>query len=247
MKSSRQTPDALIPYSADRRLFLKTAMAGTALAAGAMLGLPGMANAEKVRIELPGLPYAKDALDPYITEQTIGYHYDKHHKGYIEKTKKAIKNTPYEGQSLESIIKGSADNPDQKNIFDNAAQAWNHNFYWKSLTPKSKPPEGKFAQKIRDDFKGFDNLKKELIETAGGQFGSGWGWLVLDGDKLAVMSTSNADNPLVHGIVPLLTVDVWEHAYYLDYQNERKRYIQALLNKIADWEFAAKNLEAAMK
>ncbi len=191
---------------------------------------------------LPALPYAKTALAPHISEETLNFHYGKHHQGYVNKLNKQVEGTPLAEQPLEAVIKATA-NPDQTAIFNNAAQVWNHTFYWNSLKSKGGgKPTGALAEMIDKSFGGFEQFKAEFAKAATGQFGSGWAWLVKDGDKLAVVKTGNADNPLVHGQKPLLTVDVWEHAYYLDYQNRRAEYVTAVLDGLINWDFAAQNL-----
>jgi Fe-Mn family superoxide dismutase len=192
---------------------------------------------------LQSLPYADDALAPVISAQTIGFHYGKHHKGYVENLNKLITGTEFAELSLSKIITATAGKADKTAIFNNAAQAWNHAFYWRSLTPKSTGElPAVLKQKIETSFGTLDACKKELAAAALSQFGSGWAWLVLDGDKLKVVKTANADTPLAAGTRPLLTIDVWEHAYYLDYQNRRADYVNAVLEKLIDWNFAADNL-----
>ena len=193
---------------------------------------------------LPPLPYAQNALEPIISAKTISFHYGKHHKAYVDNLNKLIAGTPLAGLSLEKIITETAGKADKAAIFNNASQAWNHTFYWNSLAPKGggEPPAA-LKTKIEASFKSVDACKKELAAAALGQFGSGWAWLVLDGDTLKVIKTSNADSPLTKGMKPLLTIDVWEHAYYLDYQNRRADYINAVLDKLINWKFAADNLE----
>jgi Fe-Mn family superoxide dismutase len=191
---------------------------------------------------LPPLPYAENALEPAISARTISFHYGKHHKGYVDNLNKLIAGTDYSDLSLEEIIKGTAGRPERIAIFNNAAQAWNHTFYWKSLAPKGggEPPAA-LKQKIEASFGSLDACKKELAGAAMAQFGSGWLWLVLDEDKLKVVKTGNADNPLTTAMRPLLTIDVWEHAYYLDYKNLRADYTKAVLDKLINWEFALQN------
>lgn len=197
----------------------------------------------KNQIMQPALPYAENALEPVISAKTIGFHYGKHHKAYVDNLNKLIAGTEFEGQPLEEIIKKTAGKPEYAGIFNNAAQVWNHTFYWNCLSPKGggKPSEV-LMKKIEESFGSFDNFIKELTEAAKTQFGSGWAWLVLDGDKLKVMKTANAETPITLGVKPLLTLDVWEHAYYLDYQNKRPDYVSALLDKLINWEFAVKNI-----
>jgi len=192
---------------------------------------------------LPPLPYAETALGPVISANTIGFHYGKHHKGYVDNLNKLVAGTEFAGLSLETIIAQSAGKADKTAIFNNAAQAWNHAFYWRSLRPKGggEPPT-LFKQRIEASFGTWEACRKELSATAMAQFGSGWVWLVLDGGKLKVTKTGNAEVPMSAGMKPLLTIDVWEHAYYLDYQNRRADYISAVLDKLANWDFAAENL-----
>ncbi|MCL7489482.1 MAG: superoxide dismutase [Desulfobulbaceae bacterium] len=192
---------------------------------------------------LPPLPYAENALEPVITARTIGFHYGKHHQAYVDNLKKLVAGTEYTASSLEEIIAATAGQPEKSAIFNNAAQIWNHTFYWKSMKAKGggEPPVI-LKKKIEESFGSVDACKKELTGTAVSQFGSGWAWLVLDGDKLKVVKTANGDVPLTTGMKPLLTVDVWEHAYYLDYQNRRGDYVSDVLDKLINWEFAADNL-----
>lgn len=190
---------------------------------------------------LPPLPYAPNALEPHMSEKTFSFHYNKHHQAYVTKTNELIAGTPLEGKSLEEIIMESA--KDKGPLFNNAAQVWNHTFFWNSMKPNGGgAPKGKIAEKINADFGSFDEFKKQFKEAGIGQFGSGWAWLVLDGGKLKVTKTPNADLPMAHGQKAILTCDVWEHAYYLDYQNRRPDFLGAFLDNLANWEFAEKNL-----
>ncbi|MDP2792145.1 MAG: superoxide dismutase [Rectinemataceae bacterium] len=192
---------------------------------------------------LPPLPYEDDALEPVISARTIGFHYGKHHKGYIDNLNRLITGTEYEALSLEKIIAGTAGKTDKTAIYNNAAQTWNHTFFWHSLKSKGGgEPSALLKQKIEASFGTLDGCKKELATAAMTQFGSGWAWLVLDGDRLKTIRTGNADVPMTLGMKPLLTFDVWEHAYYLDYQNRRADYMNAVLEKLVNWEFAAENL-----
>jgi Fe-Mn family superoxide dismutase len=205
-----------------------------------------MSNAKTESITshlLPPLPYADNALDPVISAHTISFHYGKHHKAYVDNLNKLIAGTEFAGMKLEKIITETAGKADKAAIFNNAAQAWNHTFYWNSLKPNGggEPPAA-LKQKIEASFGTLDACKKELAATAMSQFCSGWAWLVLDGGKLKVVKTSNADLPLTKGMKPLLTIDVWEHAYYLDYQNRRPDYLSAVIEKAINWNFAADNL-----
>jgi len=189
------------------------------------------------------LPYGDDALEPHISAKTIGFHYGKHHATYVAKANDLLKGSDLEGKSTEDIIKATAGKSDKAAIFNNVAQAWNHAFFWKCLKPGGGgEPTGKLADMIKESFGSFDEFKKEFAAAAAGQFGSGWAWLVLDGGKLKVMKTANADTPVAHGLTPLFTVDVWEHAYYLDYQNKRPDFVEAVLDNLANWDFAASQL-----
>ena len=192
---------------------------------------------------LPPLPYAENALDPVISSKTVGFHYGKHHKGYVDKLNTLIAGTALADLSLEEIIARTSGKADQAEIFNNAAQAWNHTFYWHSLQPAgSNEPPANLKQLIDSSFDGLAACKSELVAAATTQFGSGWAWLVLDGGNLKVVKTGNAQTPLAQGIKPLLTIDVWEHAYYLDYQNRRPDYVKAVVDKLLNWRFAADNL-----
>jgi Fe-Mn family superoxide dismutase len=187
---------------------------------------------------LPALPYAMDALAPIISKETLEFHYGKHHQAYVTNLNNLIPGTEFESASLEEIVKKSSGG-----IFNNAAQVWNHTFYWKSLTPKGGgEPPAVLRQQMEASFGSVDACKKELAAATAAQFGSGWAWLVLDGNKLKVVKTANADTPLTTGLKPLLTIDVWEHAYYLDYQNRRAEYVNAVLDKLINWQFAEQNL-----
>ncbi len=192
---------------------------------------------------LPPLPYADNALEPVISANTIGFHYGKHHRAYVDNLNKLTAGTEFADLPLEKIIAAAAGKPDKTAIFNNAAQTWNHTFYWNSLKPKGGgEPPAVLKQKIEASFGTLDACKKELAAAAMGQFGSGWAWLVLEGGMLKVVKTGNADNPLAAGLKPLLTIDVWEHAYYLDYQNRRADYLNAVLEKVINWDFAAENI-----
>ena len=202
------------------------------------------ADALSHAIDLPPLPYAEDALEPVISARTLSFHYGKHHKGYVDTLNKLIVDTEFEGMPLEKLIKAASGRADQAAIFNNAAQIWNHSFYWRSLTPKGgKEPPAALKKMMESSFGGVDQCKKKLAEAAIGQFGSGWAWLVEEGGKLKVIKTPDARTPLTDGPKPLLTIDVWEHAYYLDYQNRRSDHVTALIGKLANWQFAAENLQ----
>src|SRR5512133_263827 len=189
-------------------------------------------------ITLPELPYAKDALAPTISANTLEFHYGKHHKAYVDNLNKLIAGTDLEAKSLEEIILAAAKDPARAGSFNNAAQVWNHSFYWKCLKPQGGgAPTGAIAAKINAAFGSYDKFVEELKNAGTTQFGSGWAWLIQDGDKLTITKTPNADNPLAHGQKALLTIDVWEHAYYLDYQNRRPDYLAAVIDKLINWDF----------
>jgi Fe-Mn family superoxide dismutase len=193
-------------------------------------------------IELPALPWAKDALAPHISEETIDYHYGKHHRTYVTKLNAAIEGTPAAESSLEDIVRTA-----EGGVFNNAAQVLNHSFYWNCMKPGGGgEPTGELARAIAESFGSIDKFKEEFSNAAATQFGSGWAWLVRDGDGgLKVTQTPNADTPLRHGQTPLLTIDVWEHAYYIDFRNDRPGYIETFLNHLVNWDFAAENLAKA--
>ncbi|MFQ5354426.1 MAG: superoxide dismutase [Thermodesulfobacteriota bacterium] len=194
-------------------------------------------------ITLPDLPYAENALEPIISSRTLEFHHGKHHKAYVENTNKMIAGTDLADAGLESIITQSAGESAQAGLFNNAAQVWNHSFYWQCMKPGGGgAPGGSILEKINADLGGYEKFV-EALKTAGAtQFGSGWAWLVLRDNKLEVMKTANADTPIAHGLKPLLTVDVWEHAYYLDYQNRRPDYLGAFIEKLINWDFVNANL-----
>ncbi len=203
------------------------------------------APASSASIVLPPLPWSENALDPVISAKTISFHYGKHHKTYVDNVNKMIAGTELADLPLEKIVSATAGKADKAGIFNNAAQVWNHTFYWNSLSPKGGgEPPAVLKQKIDAAFDGIEALKKELSAAAVSQFGSGWAWLVLDGDKLKIVKTANAETPITAGLKPLVTIDVWEHAYYLDYQNKRVDHVNAVLDKLINWEFAAANLGA---
>jgi Fe-Mn family superoxide dismutase len=228
----------------DRRRFLGTLLAGPALWAVGGLGVSSIARATAPFV-LPPLPYPESALEPVISARTISFHYGKHHRGYVDKLNKLVLGTELADESLENIIRTTADDEQRQDVFNNAAQVWNHIFYWNSLRAKGgAAPSGALAERIEASFGSLEVCKAELLKAATAQFGSGWVWLIQEGDKLRITRTANADNPLAHGVKPLLTVDVWEHAYYLDYQNRRTDYVKAVLERLINWDFAAQNLAA---
>jgi superoxide dismutase, Fe-Mn family len=196
--------------------------------------------------ELPPLPYDYTALEPLISKSTLEFHHDKHHATYVNNYNNTVQGTELDSQSLEEVIKAIAGDSSKMGLFNNAAQAWNHTFYWQCMKANGGgTPTGDLAKKIDADFGSFDKFVEAFKNAGATQFGSGWAWLVLDGDTLKVTKTLNADNPLTAGQVPLLTMDVWEHAYYLDYQNKRPAYIDDFLGKLVNWDFVAQNLAAA--
>ena len=195
---------------------------------------------------LPPLPYPENALAPVISANTLSFHYGKHHKAYLDNLNKLIAGTEYESASLEKIITDTAGKADKTPIFNNAAQTWNHTFYWNGLKPNGGgKPAGRIAQMIESDLGGYEQFKKDFAQAGVTQFGSGWAWLVAEGGKLKLVKTGNADNPLTKGQVPLLTLDVWEHAYYLDYQNRRPDHLAAAIDQLLNWDFANENLARA--
>ncbi|AZB73428.1 superoxide dismutase [Synechococcus elongatus] len=197
--------------------------------------------------ELPALPFDYTALAPYITKETLEFHHDKHHAAYVNNYNNAVKDTELDSQPIEAVIKAIAGDASKAGLFNNAAQAWNHSFYWNSIKPNGGgAPTGALADKIAADFGSFENFVAEFKQAAATQFGSGWAWLVLDNGSLKITKTGNADTPIAHGQTPLLTIDVWEHAYYLDYQNRRPDYISTFVEKLANWDFASANYEAAI-
>ena len=198
-------------------------------------------------IELPALPYERNALSPCISANTLDFHYGKHHAAYVTNTGNLVKGTDLEGASIEKIVAATVGKADKAGLFNNAAQVWNHSFYWRSLAPGAGgEPKGVLAEKIARSFGSYAAFKEQFAKAAAGRFGSGWAWLVAKGDALAIVTTPNAETPLTASDqTPLLTLDVWEHAYYLDYQNKRPDYIGACIDKLLNWDFAAANLEKA--
>lgn len=191
--------------------------------------------------DVSALPYPKDALEPAMSRKTLEFHYEKHHKGYMEKLKVALEGTPDASRSLEDIVKSG-----RGEVYNSAAQVWNHTFFWNSMAPNGggAPPPGAVLDLLTRDFGGFDTFRKKFIEAGMKRFGSGWVWLVLREGKGKIVSTGNADTPLTSGVRPLLTADLWEHAYYLDYQNKRETFLESFCDKLINWDFARKNLQA---
>lgn len=190
-----------------------------------------------LHFDLPPLPYSEDALAPVISAETLALHHGKHHRKYIDTLNDLLKKEHVQGASLEEVVRNS-----KGKLFSNAAQAWNHDFYWHSLSPKRTRPAGALLRRIETDFGSYERFVEIFAAAAGAQFGSGWAWLVDKGGKLEVLTTSNADTPMARGTRCLLTVDVWEHAYYVDYRNERERYLSAVIGERLNWEFAQRNL-----
>ena len=196
--------------------------------------------------ELPALPYPNNALEPHMSARTLEFHHGKHHQAYVTNLNNLVKDSPMASQSLEQIIKATAKDESKAGIFNNAAQVWNHTFFWNSMKPNGGgAPSGQVAERINSAFGGFEKFKEQFKQAGATQFGSGWAWLVLDGGQLKVTKTPNAVNPMAQGQTALLTCDVWEHAYYLDYQNRRPDFIQTFLDKLVNWEFVASNLSKA--
>jgi Fe-Mn family superoxide dismutase len=194
------------------------------------------AKARHLHFPLAALPFAEDALEPVLSAETLTLHHGKHHRKYVDTMNELLQKTHIDGASLEDVVRNS-----KGKLFNNAAQAWNHDFYWHSLSPKRRRPAGTLLHKLEKDFGSYERFADSFAAAANGQFGSGWAWLVNKDGKLEVVTSANADTPMAHGIKCLLTVDVWEHAYYVDYRNERERYVSAILNHL-NWEFAENNL-----
>lgn len=194
--------------------------------------------------QLPDLPFAKDALSPHMSAETLDFHHGKHHAAYVKKTNELIEGkSDLSGASLVDVIKKASDTGDKK-LFNNSAQIWNHSFFWQCLSPESRKPSGKLLELIEQSFGGIDPMLQKLGDEAVNHFASGWAWLVLDRDQLKITSLHDADTPIAHdGMVPLFTLDVWEHAYYIDYRNERPRFVSSVLSNIVNWDFVAENLD----
>lgn len=228
-----------------RREFLKWTLGAGTYGAFYLAGLVKMGHAQSNNpaIVHSPLPFQKEDLEPYISAKTIEFHYGKHHAGYVNKTNQLIAGTDYEKMQLVDIIQKTVGVADKAAIFNNAAQVFNHSFYWSSMSPQGGgEPKGKIGQKIEETYGGHQKFMDAFSDAAISQFGSGWAWLVIDEGKLKIIKTANADTPVAHGMKPILTIDVWEHAYYLDYQNRRADYIKAYLDHLINWEFAAQNL-----
>ena len=194
-------------------------------------------------ITLPDLPFAKDALEPHISARTFEFHYGKHHKTYVDNTSKLIEGTDLAGKDLDAIIRVAAADSAKKGLFNNAAQVWNHSFFWQCLKPGGGgKPAGRIAARIDAELGGYDKFAADFKNAGVTQFGSGWAWLVLKEGKLAIVQSANAETPITQGYKPLLVADVWEHAYYLDYQNRRPDFLQAFLDHLVNWDFVNANL-----
>jgi Fe-Mn family superoxide dismutase len=196
---------------------------------------------------LPPLPYDQGALAPTISANTMSFHYGKHHKAYVDKLNELSAGTEFADMKLEDVIKATNKTTDAKKkpIFNNAAQVWNHSFFWTCLSPNPSQPNGELAQAISRDLGGLDKFKEDFAKEGVGQFGSGWVWLVADKGKLAIEKTANAETPMAEGKKCILTIDVWEHAYYLDYQNRRPDFLKAVIDKLLNWDFAVQNFARA--
>jgi Fe-Mn family superoxide dismutase len=199
-------------------------------------------------VQLPLLPYRRSALEPHISAETLDVHYGRHHKAYVDKTNTLTTGTDLDQRSLEEIIARSASGKARTALFNNAAQAWNHAFYWQSMTPQGGgTPRGPIGNQISDAFHGYDKFAEQFRSAATAHFGSGWIWLVMGTSRLKIVTTSNADTPILHRQIPLLTLDLWEHAYYLDYQNRRLEYVAGFLDRLVNWDFANHNLQLAAR
>ncbi len=196
--------------------------------------------------QLPPLPWDESALEPVISARTIGLHYGKHHATYVKKLNELVAGTRYADMPLEQVIAATVGSEETKKIFNNAAQAWNHTFFWSCLKPRAggEPPKV-IAKRIEESFGGYAQFKEKFSQTAVDTFGSGWAWLVARGDKLEILSTANAATPITMGAMPLLAIDVWEHAYYIDYENRRPEFVDAVIDRLLDWSFATEQLEKA--
>jgi Fe-Mn family superoxide dismutase len=193
--------------------------------------------------QLPKLPWDEAALDPVISARTIDLHHGKHHKAYVDKLNELVAGTRLADLPLEQVVAETAGDPEKCKIFNNAGQHWNHSFFWQCLKPGGGKPSGDLARRIESDLGGLETFRKDFEKAAVECFGSGWAWLVLRDGKLEILSTSNADTPIVMGATPLLTIDVWEHAYYLDYENRRPEFVKAVIERLLNWEFAAQQLQ----
>jgi Fe-Mn family superoxide dismutase len=234
--------------STNRRRFLSTSISA-AIAGSTTAWTSASWGADAPPLALPKLPWEAHALDPIISSNTVGFHYGKHHRGYFDNLNRLLPASGLTGLSLEALVKATADRADRVALFNNAAQAWNHSFYWNSLSPQGGgKPGAELGTRIDAAFGSLDELRKTVLANSAAQFGSGWVWLALDkaSNKLIVVKTGNADTPIAgESVVPLAVIDVWEHAYYLDYQNRRADYASALFDKLLNWRFVEANLATA--
>jgi Fe-Mn family superoxide dismutase len=236
---------ATMPAFNKRLIFRSSVLVACALAAVFLVQCSGGGGSAIFVME--PLPYNQDALAPTISADTMRFHHDKHYAGYVKKANELTKGMGFAGKTAEAVIQMTAGDASKAAVFNNAAQAWNHAYFFKCLKPGGGGvPEGLLAEMIDAAFGGFVDFKELFITAAKDQFGSGWVWLVLDEGKLAVVTGANADTPLAHGLIPLFTVDVWEHAYYLDYQNRRVDFVKSVLDNLANWDFVAAQLEKAL-
>jgi len=237
MQSDNESPNL------SRREFVAATAAAGLLSMAGSLGFAKETLAAEA-FAMPPLPYPDNALEPVISANTISFHYGKHTKLYYDNTNKLLEAKPMAGMTLEKVFIEAAKDAAAMALFNNAAQAWNHTFYWNGLKAGGGGmPKGKLAEMIHASFGGFEDCAKALTEAGVSQFGSGWAWLVVEGGTIKAVKTGNAGNPMTNGQKPLLAIDVWEHAYYLDYQNRRVDYVKAVLDKLVNWDFVAKNLE----
>jgi Fe-Mn family superoxide dismutase len=221
----------------------KTALFFTVISIGLTVSCCSILE-DETSIAMEELAYPKNALEPYISAETMHLHYGKHYAGYVAASNRLLKKSPFSGKPITEIIALSSSDSQYANIFNNVAQAWNHSFFWRSIKPGGGGiPQGVLAKKIDEDFGGFGKFKEAFLAEAGKHFGSGWVWLVDDGEGLKILTTSNADTPIAHGLHPIFGVDLWEHAYYLDYQNRRNDFVKTVLDNLADWDFAASRME----
>jgi len=233
-------------FAKKERLTFRTFLAAASAVALLFLAHCGSDDTPPGIVQEP-LPYKLDALAPHISAEAMDLHYNKHYAGYVKKTVSMTRIAPYAGKTIEALIEMTAGDEKTASLFNNAAQAWNHAFYFKSLSPDGGgKPDGRLAEMIDEAFGNLDKFKKKFIAAASGQFGSGWAWLVLVDGHLEILATANADTPIAHGLVPLLTVDVWEPAYYLDYQNRRSEFVTTVLDKLVNWPVVAKRLDSAL-
>lgn len=227
------------------RLFVRSSVLAACAVAALFLVQCGSGVGSAIFVMEP-LPYSQDALAPTISADTMGFHYNRHYAGYVKKANELTRGIGFSGKTAEAVIQMTAGDASKAAVFNNAAQAWNHAYFFKCLKPGGGgAPEGLLAEMIDEAFGGFTDFKELFITAAKDQFGSGWVWLVLDEGKLAVVTGANADTPIAHGLIPLFTVDVWEHAYYLDYQNRRVDFVKSVLDNLANWDFVADQLEKA--